>query len=295
MFYFYEFTKIKNFEWKDSFHFIPFLSFFLILIPIWINGAESIYGKFLYENSILITRILWFLVVLQYGFYWWKLIHLINKHTSEVETEYSTIEGKTLSWLKRFLHLFGLFFFVITVILIIILHTDNYFFIDKTICLALSITIFVLGYYGIFQDDVFSIINPVIIQTSLKIPKESEVTEKTLDIKNKNEVKRILDYLINNKPFLNPDLTLTALAGQLDITRNQLSSIINNELNNSFYDFINRYRVEEVKQLIADPKNKNYTILALAFEAGFSSKSAFNDIFKKFTGITPSKYRDNQH
>ena len=117
MFYFNEFTKIKNIDWKDSFHFIPFMFFFIILLPIWVHGTDSSYGKYLFDNANIITRILWFFVVVQYGCYWWNLI---NKHTSDVETEYSTIEGKTLSWLKRFLHLFGVFFFILIVILLII-------------------------------------------------------------------------------------------------------------------------------------------------------------------------------
>jgi len=65
-------------------------------------------------------------------------------------------------------------------------------------------------------------------------------------------------------------------------------------LKKSFYDVINSYRVEEAKRLLLDEKNRNYTILSVGFEAGFNSKTTFNPVFKKFTGVTPTEYRDNK-
>ena len=291
--YIREFTKIKMFDLKDTFHFIPFVLFFLIVLPVWLHGVGTTYGIFLFNNSMIVTRIGWFLIVIQYGYYWWKIIHTLHLYRAAVETEFSSIEGKTLSWLKGFLHLFGLFFVFLTATLLIALHSENYFLLDRIICVALSITIFVLGYYGLFQEEVFSNIveiSPIVIAETKS---GTTLVEKQHAIKDDEDVKRILSFLEKEKPYLDEELTLTKLAEQVGVTRNQLSAIINNSLNSSFYDFINGYRVQEVKRLIADPQNKNFTILSLAFEAGFSSKSAFNNIFKKITGITPSAYREN--
>ena len=94
------------------------------------------------------------------------------------------------------------------------------------------------------------------------------------------------------KPYHNTELTLTSLASQVNIGRNQLSELINTGTGGNFYDFVNKYRVDEVKQLMENPKYKDYTILAIAFEAGFPSKSTFNSIFKKYTGKTPTEYRN---
>ena len=96
------------------------------------------------------------------------------------------------------------------------------------------------------------------------------------------------------KPYLNPDLTLTELAKQLTISRNQLSEVINTGVGDSFYNFINKYRIDEVKQLIKEDPTKRFKIMSLAYEAGFNSKSSFNNIFKKIMGLTPSAYRDGQ-
>ncbi|MDP3682733.1 MAG: helix-turn-helix domain-containing protein, partial [Ignavibacteria bacterium] len=66
----------------------------------------------------------------------------------------------------------------------------------------------------------------------------------------------------------------------------------NNQTGENFYKFINKYRIEEVKKLFSDPSRKDYTILAMAYEAGFPSKSSFHNIFKNFTGLTPTEYRN---
>ncbi len=291
--YIREFTKTRMFVLKDVFHFIPFVLFFLILLPVWVLGTNTNYGVFLFNNSMIITRIGWALVVLQYGYYWWKIIRTLHIYRFAVETEFSTIEGKTLSWLMGFLHVFGMFFLPLIATLFIALHSENYLLIDNIICVALSITIFVLGYYGLFQEEVFSNLIAIPLAVNTRAKSDETLSEKQPGAKNSEDVKRILSYVETEKPYLDEELTLTKLAEQVGITRNQLSAIINSNLNSSFYDFINGYRVQEVKRLIADPENKNFTILALAFEAGFSSKSAFNNIFKKITGITPSVYREN--
>ena len=65
-------------------------------------------------------------------------------------------------------------------------------------------------------------------------------------------------------------------------------------MNKNFYDLINGYRVDEAKRLLVNPENKNYTILSVGFEAGFNSKTTFNTVFKKFTGLTPTDFREQQ-
>ncbi len=95
-----------------------------------------------------------------------------------------------------------------------------------------------------------------------------------------------------NKPYLDIDLTIHDLSGALNIPRHYLTQIINEKLNRNFYQFINEYRVEEVKRLLQDPAYKKYTFTAIAFEAGFNSKSSFNSVFKETVGKTPSQYKN---
>jgi AraC-like DNA-binding protein len=93
------------------------------------------------------------------------------------------------------------------------------------------------------------------------------------------------------KPHLNENLTLGELANNLEILPNNLSRLINEEFGKNFHEFVNAYRIDEVKKSLADPKFAHYSLLGIAFECGFNSKSTFNSVFKQLTGKTPSAYR----
>jgi AraC-like DNA-binding protein len=107
-------------------------------------------------------------------------------------------------------------------------------------------------------------------------------------------VNRITELMEQDRPYREPELTLQNLADRLGIPSYQLSQAINEGMKKNFYDLINGYRVEEAKKLLLDSKNRNYTILSVGFEAGFNSKTTFNTVFKKFTGLTPTDFRDKQ-
>jgi ligand-binding sensor domain-containing protein/AraC-like DNA-binding protein len=104
-----------------------------------------------------------------------------------------------------------------------------------------------------------------------------------------------LDRLMKEeKIFLEPDISLKNLAGQLNVHYNHLSQIINEQLGKSFNDYINEQRIEEAMKKLADPEQAQKTVLEIAYDTGFYSKSVFNTAFKKFTGITPSQYRKKE-
>jgi AraC-like DNA-binding protein len=105
-------------------------------------------------------------------------------------------------------------------------------------------------------------------------------------------VKKAVVLMEKEKLYQETELTLQELADKLQSPPHLVSQAINEGLNKSFYDLVNGYRVEEAKRLLADPKNLNYTILSVGFEAGFNSKTTFNTVFKKFTGLTPTEYRE---
>jgi AraC-like DNA-binding protein len=106
------------------------------------------------------------------------------------------------------------------------------------------------------------------------------------------EITQRLDELMENeKLFLNPDLTLKELSLKLKMHSNYISRIINEHFGMSYNDFINKYRIEEVKKRFEDPEYRDKTVLEIIYETGFYSKSVFNTAFKKFTGMTPSLYR----
>jgi AraC-like DNA-binding protein len=102
---------------------------------------------------------------------------------------------------------------------------------------------------------------------------------------------RLLHVMETEKPYTDGDLTLPRLAARLSISTHHLSRVINERAGQNFFDFVNAYRVEEAKRRLADPSKKHRSLLAIAEEVGFNSKSAFNTAFKKHANMTPSDFR----
>ena len=101
---------------------------------------------------------------------------------------------------------------------------------------------------------------------------------------------KIENLMSNEKLYTDPDLSLDKLAAVMDVNPRYLSMILNNAIGKSFYDLVNYYRIEAVKQQLMNPDNRNLTIEAVANQAGFKSKSSFNSAFKKYTNMTPREF-----
>lgn len=109
--------------------------------------------------------------------------------------------------------------------------------------------------------------------------------EDSLDIN-----QRLLCFMEQEKPYLENNLNLRGLAQELDVNANYLSQVINEQHGKNFFEFINSYRVNELKEMMNDPDNRQFTLLSMAFDCGFNSKTTFNTAFKRITGLTPSQY-----
>jgi AraC-like DNA-binding protein len=152
--------------------------------------------------------------------------------------------------------------------------------------------VILIGYFGLKQKVIFENEieqQPILDEEKMKYAgstlKEDEASEYS---------EKLIEYMRKEKPYLNPELTLTQLATEIDITSHHLSQIINEQFKLNFFEYINQFRVEEVKTRIKNPKFDNYSLLAIAFDSGFNSKSSFNRIFKKFTNQTPSQFKSGE-
>ena len=122
-------------------------------------------------------------------------------------------------------------------------------------------------------------------------PDESKSKKALLDQKTADQLAdKLMEHIRENKPYLEPALSIRSLAEQTDIHPNQLSWLLNEKFGKNFNDFINHFRVEIFKTLAKDPKNKHLTLMALAYDSGFNSKTVFNTYFKKETGFTPKEF-----
>lgn len=139
---------------------------------------------------------------------------------------------------------------------------------------------YALGYFAMYQPDVFKM--PTV--------EEKHKPEK-LNLEGLGTLKSKIEGVMNDKkPYLDPKLSLNQLAELLEITPHVLSRVINTSFGLKFNDFVNTYRIEEFKKISIEKKYESMTVLAMAFDAGFNSKTTFNTAFKKLTQITPNEY-----
>src|SRR5262249_53164716 len=121
---------------------------------------------------------------------------------------------------------------------------------------------------------------------------EKKYSNSGLDKRRSQQIIETLEKTLrNDKPFLNPDLSIEELAASISCTRHHLSQAMNELMSKGFYDCINQYRVEEAKLMLGNPEKDNQKISSIGFDAGFNSVSSFNEVFKKFTGKSPSQFR----
>jgi AraC-like DNA-binding protein len=156
--------------------------------------------------------------------------------------------------------------------------------------LVLAISIFTMGYFMILQPQVFR--HPV-ETVSLAFARSAQRLARSVKpaaTLNAAEVASLEALVIQEKPYLNPGLSLADLAELAQVPAHHLSKLINEGFQKNFFDFINAYRVEAFKARIEQGDHLQHTILSLALDVGFNSKTAFNRAFKKHTGITPREY-----
>lgn len=211
----------------------------------------------------------------------------LKKYQKILPENYSTLDKINLNWLKWIV--ISLIFIFLIVIAIIssgtrfdIIRTQDIFSLVSNIQ---SIYIICIVYFSLRQS--------IVINQNISLIKIDKIKEKpfTTDDKAIAISEQLLAYMTKEKPYLDESLSLTKLSSLINISTNQLSQIINQTLNTNFYQFVNSYRVEEVKEKLKEPKYSHYSILGVAYECGFNTKSTFNKIFKEQTGMTPSEYR----
>ena len=196
---------------------------------------------------------------------------LLSKHEKRILEEFSYQDKIDLQWLRILTRGLGAIWLLI-------------FVSDEILFGGVVIFVFLIGFFGIRQARIFT--HHVETATEKEKYSKSGLTKETGDKLYESLIALMKKEALHRKN----DLSIDELASKLEIHPNYLSQAINEREKKNFYDFINQYRVEEFKKLASDPKNRHLTLLALAYECGFNSKSSFNRYFKKATGQTPSEF-----
>lgn len=293
----YVLVMVTNNKFKAVYclHGLPYLLFSLyaVLYLYFPSVAKKTTSINLTSESINIFKISFYLVA--NAAYVILAIFILNKHKKKLEDNFSYTEGIDLVWLKLVVAGFGAFWGVV-----LILHLFGKYPIEPTslpgyvIYLALTFYIFFLGYFGLKQQAIYRSATPYKSKTDnanpvieKKEPYQHSVLKQT---KAKEYLEKLLDYFNQEKPYLKGKLNIKELAEYMGISVHHLSQLINEQLDKNFYDFVNGFRVQEVKTRLLEPKYAQLTLLAIAYDCGFNSKSSFNSVFKKHTGFTPSQY-----
>jgi AraC-like DNA-binding protein/NADH:ubiquinone oxidoreductase subunit 6 (subunit J) len=278
-----------TFTWKRLLHFLPFLVVILFSLSFG-SGKPRLLSSIINNYKWGLSVFFWLMVVVQFSGYQYFINKKWKAHQKLLQQEVSNTENVNISWVKFFLIVFliiNLFFFVS---LVSAIHWANRISLPKATAVVFSVAVFALGFRGILQRDIF---DTLVAETPAGPVPAEPLPVNTVPKPDQLLIDKLVGYMNEKKPYLDPELSLSTLAKDLKMNRGQLSQLINEGIGENFYDFINKYRIEEVKKLMADPEMENFNLLGIAFEAGFKSKSTFNLIFKRFTGLTPTQYRKN--
>ncbi len=216
-------------------------------------------------------------------------IQLYINYRQKIKQYFSNIFKLELNWIRNFLIVFSLLFIYDSVqefvgSVIIDLGYDERWWLN----LCMAICAIYIGLKGYFTDT--TKLNKLDFSFS---PKQISIPESTKETKKEvpnTAIEAIADLMEREKPYLNPDLNLSELAKQANVTRGQLSEIINSGFQMNFNDFVNSYRVNAFKGMLKEGKHKQLSLLGIAYECGFNSKATFNRVFKKLTNFSPTQY-----
>jgi len=285
--------KDFRFRKKHLLHIIPFILF--VLISIITFHIQSIDYKRTYLEHVLTDQniLIWGSSALILGYVLTYIIiafRTILRYQDILSNMISNAEKIRLSWLKFMLiGSFVIFFSLITVVLNQYFRWEEKMPVGMMYLYILLLLIFITAtlFKSLKQPEIFSGIGADDVQV---VPKysASPLTEEDGD-KIRDQ---LTHYMESDKPYLDPDLTLKELAQRLALNVRDLSQVINNNIGLRFFDYVNKYRIQDAASLIENPPDPKMTILEIMYDVGFNSKSSFNTAFKKFTGITPSEFKN---
>jgi AraC-like DNA-binding protein len=308
----------QKFKKKYLFHAIPFFLSYVIYLSYFVAvGFDKL--TLSYYSSLPYTRLILALQIISPIIYAQWVLAKVKTHQNYIKEEFSFFENINLNWIKYLCY--GLIFINVACVTLITLENlfqqpfkygVNYYTI-----ISISLYVFYLSYFSFRQKSIFNMealnkhemINndcmfikmPTIDEFTAKDPEAIEkkipnaIDNSPKNRRNmeelKNYEKRLYMSMEQKKLFLEPELSLAQLATHLNMTTHLLSQVLNECIMMNFYDFVNSYRVIEMKSKLANKNYDKYNIVVLAYESGFNSKASFQRIFKNHTGLTPTEYK----
>ena len=278
-------SKTGKFRWVYLLHGLPFMlfsiyftfEFYVLSADEKLSYFEQMYTKMPRDLYIISLPMIFFGPI----YLVWSLVKL-KRHSRNISEQFSYHEQINLRWLRNVLIFVGFVWFTVIIANIFVkfpfLSVDMH---EHVQYLALTLAVFFIGFYGIRQQAIYrqeQEIHSTKVRRPDKTVKKEENRYKHSGLKKDDAEKhaaKLRSYFTREQPYLEGKLRLNDVAAHLDITTNHLSQVINEEIGMSFFDFVNRYRVEEFKSRLADNQDQ-FTLLGIAYDCGFNSKSSFN-------------------
>lgn len=294
IFFFVKYLTNPNYKWKstDYLFFVPFIielglrgykySFYLRNIVLAESTIDTIN---FWGNTIELFCVIFTIVVIIYS------IRSLKLYEQNLYANYAEVKSRSLAWLRQIL-ITGIALCAVWLVVTISDYHPLTFTYNLALLtlLGLSVLIYWIGYSMIIRQELLD--TPIFAISNIQEQNQKDTTE--LSLKTEEYYAHLKKLMETDKIFEDSNLNMTILSEKTNISNSYLSQIINQKEGKNFFDFVNGYRIKAVKEKMLDSKFDHYTILALAQEAGFNSKSTFNAFFKKTTGQTPSQFRKNR-
>ena len=275
----------KAIDRRKAVHFLPFVAVFCYAEIFYLSLSPVEQANFL--QRVAAQRFPWILSVvsllifLQFLVYVIASLRLVRLYKDAAGQRFSDRRRTDLSWLYSTL----LFFAGVIVFAafrgFLVRRPGAYLVIFNILVLSMLVFVNRVLLRALRRQDFFAFAE--------EAPKEKD----RVDPRQESIAERVVRYMESQKPWLDSELTLDQLAGQLSLKSKVLSQVINEVLGQNFFDFVNRYRIREAGRLLTSPEDPKVTILEVLYQVGFNSKSSFNTLFKKYTGLTPTEFRKN--
>lgn len=291
--------QMTSFRRADWFHFLPFVAAEIVLCGAIVSGLIDLSDVMIADPTttpLFFRMFNWILIAQGIGYMTagFRMIIRYNRHVKDVASSVETVQ---MNWLRN-ITAAGMsawfLFFVEDLLLTQGINVSNFVLVS----VVFAVYVYAMGFTGLMKSEIFS--SPDVGKTMRQIT-EIDETENTASLKYEKSgltqetaeriVSQLLEIMDRQMPYSDPSLTLSHLAEMIAVTPHNLSEVINSRLKKNFYDFVNGYRIDQVKKDLVDPVKQHLKILTIAFDAGFNSKATFNTLFKEKTGLTPSEYR----
>lgn len=285
----------RKFELSDLKYFLLLIIFHVgaLLLSTFQSGNFTFYNRDIETGVVgnFFTALL-ILFIIQLPIFWIAGQRLLNKHKLNAKEYSAAQEEVNLDWLTKFNYLYLL---MILMFLMTNFILTNWMLVIANLTFLISLLLMAIN--SLKQKEVFPIdtvekkeIQLFLEQKSDKEPSLDEPLSEVL-IEQKNVLLKLME---SEKPYLDNEINLSKLSTNLGISTHQLSATLNNALGMNFSNFINSYRIKEAQSILLDAKKQHYTMVQVAYEAGYNSKTVFNTHFKKTIGISPTAFKKEE-